>query len=83
PGSSVIRGAREGRSRQRPGKVASNPLGRSCATPSRVPDTGGEEAEQGRRQLPHQHPVAHELLAPRLTCPSTMSTTMVFCNVCC
>ncbi|XP_048565329.1 uncharacterized protein LOC125545437 isoform X2 [Triticum urartu] len=44
--------------------------------PGRVPDAGGEEAEQGRRRLPRQHPVAEELLAPRLTCPSAMSTTM-------
>uniref|UniRef100_A0A453G247 Uncharacterized protein n=1 Tax=Aegilops tauschii subsp. strangulata TaxID=200361 RepID=A0A453G247_AEGTS len=41
--------------------------------PGRVPDAGGEEAEQGRRRLPRQHPVAEELLAPRLTCPSAMA----------
>ncbi|XP_048539990.1 uncharacterized protein LOC125519144 isoform X1 [Triticum urartu] len=32
-----------------------------------VPDAGGAAAEQGRRRLPRQHPVAEELLAPRLT----------------
>jgi hypothetical protein len=35
--------------------------------PGGVPDAGGEEAEQGRRWVPHQHPVAEELLAPGLT----------------
>ena len=34
--------------------------------PGGVPDVGGEAAEQGRRRLPHQHPVAEELLAPGL-----------------
>ena len=38
--------------------------------PGRVPDAGGEEAEQGRGRLPRQHPVAKELLAPRLTVTS-------------
>ncbi|EEE63800.1 hypothetical protein OsJ_18624 [Oryza sativa Japonica Group] len=32
-----------------------------------LPDAGGEAAEQGRRRLPHQHPVAEELLAAGLT----------------
>ncbi|CAN6355086.1 unnamed protein product [Urochloa humidicola] len=35
--------------------------------PGGVPDAGGAAAEQGRRRLPHQHPVAEELLAPSLT----------------
>jgi len=34
--------------------------------PGGVPDAGGAAAEQGRRRLPRQHPVAEELLAPRL-----------------
>lgn len=39
---------------------------RAVHQPSGVPDSGGQEAEQGRRWLPHQHPVAEELLAPGL-----------------
>jgi hypothetical protein len=34
--------------------------------PGGVPDAGGAAAEQGRRRLPRQHPVAEELLAPRV-----------------
>ena len=51
--------------------------------PGGVPDAGGEEAEQGRRWVPRQHPVAEELLAAGLTtilpsCGCYYSTIM-FC----
>ena len=46
--------------------------------PGGVPDAGREEAEQGRRRVPRQHPVAEELLAPRLMTVKPSSTTIIF-----
>lgn len=42
-----------------------------------LPDAGGEAAEQGRRRLPHQHPVAEEFLAPGLIFDKSVPTGKV------
>jgi hypothetical protein len=46
--------------------------------PGGVPDAGGEEAEQGRRRVPRQHPVAEELLAPGLTAILLATRSIIF-----
>jgi hypothetical protein len=45
--------------------------------PGGVPDAGGAAAEQGRRRIPHQHPVAEELLAPGLTTTTTLTADVL------